>query len=99
MALARKSPLFESEAERRGKIASDTPGEYHFSDQLDAVRLIQANVRQAKTPYKKLAEGGGMAGSTVGNMASGKTKWPRWSTMFGLVAVMDLEVVVRRKPK
>ena len=99
MARAARKPLFESEAERRGKIASDTPGEYHFDDQFDAVKLIQANVRQARMPYKKLAEGGNMSGSTVGNMASGKTRFPRWSTMFGLVGVMGLEVLVRRKPK
>ena len=98
MSFARKSPLFESEAERRGKIASDTPGEYHFEDQLDAVRLIQANVRGAGLPYKRLAEGGSMSGSTVSNMASGKTRFPRFSTMFGLISVLNLEIVVRRKP-
>ena len=99
MALSRKSPIFETETERRGKVQSDQPGEYHFSDQFDAVKLLQGEVRHARVPRKQLAEGGGMASSTVSNMASGKTRWPRWSTMFGLVGVMGLEVVVRRKPK
>lgn len=99
MALSQKSPVFESEAERRGKIASDTPGEYVFNDQNDAVKLVQGQVREAHMPYKRLAEGGNMSGSTVSNMASGKTRFPRFSTMFGLLATMDIEVLFRRRNK
>lgn len=96
MALAQKSPLFESEAERRGKIKSDTVGEFHFEDPLDAVHFVAGQVRQSKLKYKNIAVAGSMSGSTVGNMASGKTRYPRFSTMFGLTGAMGLEVVFKR---
>jgi hypothetical protein len=95
--------LVESEAERRGRLNSDEPGEMVFTSQLAYVEAMQARVRRvtassggdAKVRQKDLAKDGEMSASTVGNMASGKTHYPRFSTMFGLASAMGVEVVLR----
>ena len=109
MTVTKLKIVSESPAERRGRLASDEPGEMVFSSQLAYVEAMQARVRRATRPVggapkvkqADIAEQGEMAASTVGNMASGKTRWPRFSTMFGIAAAMGVEVVlrpVRRKP-
>jgi len=101
---ARKLRLVESEAERRGKLASDEPGEMVFTSQLAYVEAMQVRVRRAtlgegsdatKVKQKDVAKQGEMSPSTVGNMASGKTHWPRFSTMFGIAAALGVEVILR----
>jgi len=97
-----KTRTQETPAERRGRLASDEPGEMVFSSQLAYVEAMQARVRRvthaagdAKVNQKDLAKDGEMSPSTVGNMASGKTHWPRFSTMFGISAALGVEVVFR----
>lgn len=92
--LNNKRPIVESEAERRGKLTSDTPGEFHFDDPFDAVNYVAAQVRLSDRKYSQLAAGN-MASSTVSNMASGKTHYPRFSTMSGLLGALGKELVIR----
>jgi DNA-binding Xre family transcriptional regulator len=98
---AKQVVLAESPAERRGRLASDEPGEMVFGSQFAYVEAMQARVRRVsatgpgRVNQKKLAEEGEMSPSTVSNMASGKTHWPRFSTMFGIAAALGLEVIVR----
>lgn len=76
-----------------------------FTSQLAAVEAMQARVRRAtvtapgaegvKVKQKDLAKEGEMSPSTVGNMASGKTHFPRFSTMFGIAGALGVEVVFR----
>lgn len=87
--------VFESPAERRGRLASEEPGEMVFSDQLGYVEAMRGRIRNSDQKYKKIAETGEMSSSTVSNMASGKTRLPRFSTMFGLAASLGLEVTFR----
>jgi transcriptional regulator with XRE-family HTH domain len=49
--------------------------------------------------YKSLAEKTGVATSTIGNLASGKTRWPRPTTLFPLLDVLDLEMRLVKKGK
>jgi hypothetical protein len=91
--------IIDNPAQRRGKLASDEPGEMVFTDQFSYVQAMQGQVRGAHTKYKDLAERGDMAGSTVSNMATGKTRLPRFSTMFGLSAALGIEVVFRPTKK
>jgi predicted XRE-type DNA-binding protein len=102
--LERKLRLVESEAERRGRMASDEPGEMVFTSQLAYVEAMQARVRKAtvntgseaqRVKQKDIASQGEMSTSTVGNMASGKTHYPRFSTMFGIAAALGVEVILR----
>lgn len=95
MTAHRRFKLFESAAERRGRLASDEPGEMVFSDQFGYVEAMRGRIRSSDQKYKKLALDGEMSGTTVSNMASGKTRLPRFSTMFGLAAALGLEVTFR----
>ena len=95
----RRFTVIESAAERRGKLASEEPGEMVFTDQFTYVQAMQGKVRSSREKQKKLAEQGEMSASTVGNMASGKTRWPRFSTMFGLAASLGLEVTFRPRKR
>lgn len=101
----RKFRVVESEAERRGRLAAEEPGEMVFASRFAAIEAIQARVRRAThgegaVKQKDLAKQGEMSGSTVGNMASGKTKHPRFETMFGIADALGLEVAFkpRRRP-
>lgn len=40
--------------------------------------------------WSKLAERSGVASSTIHNLASGKTGWPRPKTLFSLISVLGL---------
>jgi hypothetical protein len=106
---AKRLRLVETPAERRGRLAAEEPGELAFSDQFSAVEAMQARLRQAtagtspdRAKQKDIAAQGEMSTSTVGNMASGKTHYPRFSTMFGLAAALGGEWIYRpgkaRKP-
>lgn len=90
-----KSPIFESETERRGKLHTDRAGEFHFQDTADAVSFVSMQVRRSSIKNKDLAKAGSMSSSTVSNMASGKTHYPRFSTMAGLLGGLGLEVIFR----
>jgi len=47
--------------------------------------------------YSYIAERCGISTSTVHNLASGKTKWPRPTTLFPLIRVLGLELQVVAK--
>jgi hypothetical protein len=95
--------VVESEAERRGKLASEEPGEMIFTTRFEYIEAMQARVRGAmaksggeeKVRRSDLAAQGEMSPSTVGNMASGKTLHPRFETMFGLADALGQEVIFR----
>ena len=95
----RRFEVFESAAVRRGRLASQDPGEMVFTDQFGYVEAMRGQIRSSDQKYKRLAEQGDMSGSTVSNMASGKTRLPRFSTMFGLAAALGLEVTFRPSRK
>lgn len=88
----------EQEATRRGRLKTDQLGEFHFDDTLDAVKFVSGQVRQSSMKYKDVASGH-MSTSTVSNMASGKTHYPRFSTMAGILGALGLEVVFRGRRK
>jgi hypothetical protein len=85
----------ESPAERRGRLAADEPGEMVFTSQLAYVEAMQARVRRTQVKMKDIAAEGEMSATTVGNMASGKTHYPRFSTMFGIASALGVEVILR----
>ena len=47
--------------------------------------------------YKVLAVKTGVAQSTVANLASGKTRWPRPTTLFPLLDALGLEMRLVKK--
>ena len=99
----RKFRVVESEAERRGRLNADEPGEMKFTTRFEYIEAMQVRVRLAtsarhqadRVKQTDLAKQGEMSSSTVGNMASGKTHHPRWETMWGLADALGIEVVMR----
>lgn len=96
---ARRFKVFESEAERRGKLQSDTPGEFHFTDTTDAIAYVANEVRTSSMKYSKLASESGSIKSpqTVSKLAHGETRFPRFSTMAGLISALGKEMVIKKR--
>lgn len=49
--------------------------------------------------WKVLAAKTGVSGTTIGNLASGKTRWPRPTTLFPLLDTLGLEMRLVKKGK
>ena len=47
-------------------------------------------------PYSKIAEGVGVAGSTIGKLANRSTRWPRPTTLFPLMQAMNVHLEIRK---
>lgn len=90
-----KSPIVDTPAADRARLASDKAGEFHFSETGDYVSFVAGKLRQSKLKYARVADAGGMSGSTVSNMASGKTHYPRFSTIAGILGALGYETVIR----
>lgn len=95
----RNRPLIELPAAQRAKDASDQPGEYHFDDTLDYVSFVAGKLRGSKMKYTNVAKGGGMSSTTVSNLASGKTHYPRFGTITGILGALGYETVIRAGKK
>lgn len=62
---------------------------------LEQVRVI---VHKDGRPQKAIAREVGVSPSTINNLASGKTRWPRPTTLFPLLRAMNMEIqLVPRK--
>lgn len=90
----------ESEAARRGKLNSTQLGEYHFTDTHDAIGFVAGEVRRSKSKYKEIAKGADIKSTaTISRLASGRTLYPRFSTIFGTASALGLELVLTRTPR
>lgn len=93
-----QSSVFESEAARRGKLKTDTPGEFHFTSTMDVIDFVAGQLRGSQAKYKDLVKATDdiKSPTTISNLASGKTHYPRFSTIFGTAGALGLEVVLTR---
>jgi hypothetical protein len=105
-----RRPIIENEATRRGRLASDTPGEFHYTSFDDYVDFMAGQVRSSGMNMAALARASDTikSGSTVSHLAYGwndnkgkhrRTRQPRFSTMFGLAGALGLEVIMRGRKK
>lgn len=88
-------PVVEDAATQRARLASDSPGEFHFGDSYDYVSFTAKLLRQSSMKYSTVAKAGSMSPSTTSNLASGKTRFPRFSTMTGILGALGYETVIR----
>lgn len=91
----RRRPIVEDAATTRGRDASDTPGEFHFGDQGDYVTFTAGLLRQSGMKFKDVATACSMSPSTASNLAGGKTRYPRFSTIAGTLGALGYETVIR----
>lgn len=90
-----RRPVVEDAATTRGRDASDQPGEFHFSDKTDYVAFTANLLRTSGKKMKHVATAADMSSSTASNLASGKTKYPRFSTIAGTLGALGYETVIR----
>lgn len=95
-----KRPVI-TEAERRGKLAADDAGEFVFNDVADYIGAMAAQVRSSDMKYSAVAKQSDVIKSpaTVSKLAHGETRFPRFSTMFGVASALGLEVTFRRRQR
>lgn len=100
------SPVFETPAERRGRLAAERAGEFIFTSFDDYVAAMAAKVRRSGKNMAAIARASDTikSGTTVSNLAHGwtdkngrkhQTQQPRFSTMFGIADALGLEVTFR----
>lgn len=71
----------------------------HLVDSPIAIRLLQQELLTSKSTYSAIAVKAQVANSTVSNIASGQTKWPRLETIIRILSALDWEIVARHNPR
>lgn len=93
--LRRRRPIVEDAATTRGRDASDTAGEFHFVDSGDYVSFTAGLLKNSGVKFKDVASAATMSPSTASNLANGKTRFPRFSTIAGTLGALGYETVIR----
>jgi predicted XRE-type DNA-binding protein len=60
---------------------------------IESVREI---IHADKRPQREIAHAVGVSTSTINNLASGKTRWPRPTTLFPLLVQLGFSLALRR---
>ena len=68
-----------------------------LTDSLAACRLVQSEVLRAKLTYTAIANRAGLSTSTVSNIASGRTRFPRIETIIRILGALGWMIVAQRK--
>ena len=71
------------------------PNPRTFTKAEQVIKYMSDLVIMQNTTYAKIAEGVGVAGSTIGNLANGKTRWPRPTTLFPLMHYLNVHLEIR----
>lgn len=62
------------------------------------IEEVRTSIFGDQRQYRVLAEKTGVSASTIANLASGKTRWPRPTTLFPLLDTLGLDMqLVKRK--
>lgn len=99
MNMQSRKPLIADPSEDRGRLAAERPGELKFEDTTDYIKFVSGQLRRSSMKAKDVGVGGGICTSTVSKMKSGETRYPRFGTMFGIIATLGMEVVIRGEAK
>lgn len=63
-----------------------------FTKAEEMLEEIRERIHMDSRTYKAIGVATGVAQSTIGNIASGKTKWPRHTTIFPLFAALRVRI-------
>lgn len=58
------------------------------------IEEIRKQIFSSQIPYKELAVKCGVGPSTIQNLASGKTRWPRPTTLFPLLHALNVKLQI-----
>jgi hypothetical protein len=68
-----------------------------LTDSYAARKLVQDELLRAKRTYTDIAKAATLSISTVSNIASGNTKWPRIETIIRLLAALGWMIQAQRR--
>lgn len=68
-----------------------------FTTAEDVIEEVRRELFGSGEAYKVLAARVGVSPSTIANLASGQTRWPRPTTLFPLLDTLGLEMKVVKK--
>jgi transcriptional regulator with XRE-family HTH domain len=69
----------------------------HLVDSPAAISLLQRELLASKDTYRAIATRAVVASSTVSNIASGTTRWPRLETIIRILSALGWEITARRQ--
>jgi hypothetical protein len=68
-----------------------------LTDSMAATKLVQEELLRAKTTYTAIAQKAAVASSTVSNIASGQTRFPRLETIVRLLGALGWVITAARR--
>ena len=71
----------------------------HLVDSPVAIKLLQDELLAYKHTYKDVAARAQVASSTVSNIASGVTRWPRLETIIRILSALGWQIMAQRAPR
>lgn len=67
-----------------------------LTDSLAARKLVQEELLRSRRTYTDVARAAAVAASTVGNIASGQTTWPRIETIIRILGSLGWVITAQR---
>jgi DNA-binding phage protein len=61
-----------------------------------AIHLLQQELLASKATYTAIAQKAQVASSTVSNIASGQTRWPRLETIIRILSALNWQIIAQR---
>jgi transcriptional regulator with XRE-family HTH domain len=77
------------------QLRQDRPRAFTTAEKM--IEELRTQIFKDGRTYKEIAFKTGVNATTVNNLASGKTRWPRPTTLFPLLATLGLSVQIVRK--
>ena len=68
-----------------------------LTDSYAARKLVQEELLRSKRTYTDVARVATLANSTVANIASGSTQWPRIETIIRILAALGWMITAQRR--
>jgi transcriptional regulator with XRE-family HTH domain len=71
------------------------PKAYTSAEKL--IESVRMYIMRDGRGYKALAIRTGVSTATIGNLATGRTQWPRPKTLFGVLTALNLSITIEYK--
>jgi hypothetical protein len=68
-----------------------------LTDSMASIKLVRSEIFRSKRTYTDIARGAAVSPSTVGNIASEKTHWPRIETVIRILGSLGWVITASRR--